>query len=359
MNLPDAFLTTCEWANASGLRSDMVISSRIRLARNLRDYPFISSSEKEERLRIWERVTESGRLMSSFRDSFIYRLSELSEIDQFFMLECHLISREMLNALEGRGVIVNQKKTVSVMVNEEDHLRMQIVLSGLNLTTAWFELNGIDDNFSKMVPFAFDTKLGYLTACPTNVGTGMRASLLMHLPGLVLTKQIRRVFNSLGQLGLTVRGLYGEGSDIKGNLFQISNQITLGRSEMDLMEELERAAQKILESETKARDVMMSNARQHIEDKIWRAYGIMSNARLISSDEVINLSSGVRLGISLGIIKDLSIQQLNELVLNSQPAHLQSIMGEEIDTSERDFFRARQIRKQLREFQQQATTGAN
>ncbi len=349
-HLKDLSNLTCDWVEGQGPVADMIISSRVRLARNLSDFVFLPATTEVQRHSIWKTIKHRCNSISTFNNAYYYTMSDLSRIEKEFLLECHLISREMTGNLNGRGVVISNDQKISIMVNEEDHLRVQIILSGLQLSNAWFTINKLDDDFSELMPYAFDKKLGYLTACPSNVGTGMRASLLMHLPALVLTKQIRKVFNSLNQLGLTVRGLYGEGSEMKGNLFQISNQITLGRSEIDLLEELERTTQQILSSEAKAREILIKEANQNVEDKIWRAYGLLRYARMISSDEVINLASGLRLGIAIGIIKDLTLKQLNELILLSQPAHLQSIIHKEVEPAERDFYRAQIIREKIENY---------
>ncbi|OQY30066.1 MAG: protein arginine kinase [Candidatus Cloacimonetes bacterium 4572_55] len=335
---------TCDWVMAKGPMADIVISSRIRLARNLAGYPFFQTAGKSQLLDIWQTVRQSSETLPHFQNAYEYKIADLSHIEREFLLERHLISRELFSTAPGRGVLISRDQKFSIMINEEDHIRVQIVLSGFRLSSAWFELNRLDDLFSERMPYAFDNNLGYLTACPTNVGTGLRASLLLHLPGLALTKQIKKVFNSFNHLGLTVRGLYGEGSEMKGNLFQISNQVTLGRSEIGLIEDLERTARHILKSERQARRALLDKAHNQIEDKIWRAYGLLCHARIISSDELINLSSGLRLGVTLGIIQDLSINELNDLLLSTQPAHLQSYFGRKINSSERNYLRAEFIR---------------
>ncbi len=351
----DLMATSCEWVNGVGPNADMIISSRIRLARNLSDYVFMPAATDAQRNTIWRLVRDSTSGLSALKEGFVVEMSELSPNERVFLLESHLMSREMTQPAPGRGVIISKDTRLSIMVNEEDHLRIQIVLSGLQIMQSWFYINQLDDQLTTRLTYSFDDKYGYLTACPTNVGTGMRASLLMHLPGLALTKQIKKVLNSLSQLGLTVRGLYGEGSEMKGNLFQISNQITLGRSEMDLLEDLEKTTQHILKSEEIAREVMMKEARQQIEDKIWRAYGILSCARMITSEEVINLSSGIRLGIALGLIKNMSYKQLNEIVLQAQPAHLQNFLGREVESIARDHLRAELIRRRIRDLERHSS----
>lgn len=336
-----------DWMANEGPRSDMVVSNRIRLARNFQDYNFQSTLSDDKRQEIWEKFKNYHTEHHEVIKSYIFKIGDLSEIEQKFLLERHLISQDILRRNKGSGVIISADETISIMVNEEDHLRLQIILSGFQLSKAWLKLSRIDDRICSFFDMAFHANLGYLTACPTNLGTGLRASLLMHLPGLVLTKQIKRVFNGLGHLGLTVRGLYGEGSDIQGNLFQISNQVTLGHTETELIENLEQIADQILESEVRARDVLMQEARHQIEDKIWRAYGTLSHARILTSEEVINLSSGIRLGIAMGIITNITFKELNELMLVSQPAHLQKRYGGILDPTERDILRAQMVREKI------------
>jgi protein arginine kinase len=233
------------------------------------------------------------------------------------------------------------------MINEEDHLRLQAMQSGLQLRDTWRIIDRIDDDMSDNLDYAFSEQYGYLTACPTNVGTGLRASVLIHLPALVLTKEIDKVIKGISQVGLTVRGFYGEGTEVIGNLFQISNQTTLGRTEEDIVDNIERCTRQIINYEEEARRTLLADARPQTEDKIWRAYGILANARVLSSHELMSLVSAVRLGASLSIIKSISIATLNNLLMLMQPAHLQKFSGKMMDANERDERRAELVRERL------------
>jgi protein arginine kinase len=233
------------------------------------------------------------------------------------------------------------------MVNEEDHLRLQAIVSGLDMESAWQNLNRADSELSSRLKFAFSEKYGYLTACPTNVGTGMRVSVLIHLPGLVLTKDIDETLKGVTQIGLSVRGFYGEGTEVLGNLFQISNHTTLGKTEEEIIETISQVIRQIIGFERRACETLLKEARTHIEDKIWRAYGILNHVRLLTSKEFMSLSSAVRLGISLGIIENISMKSLNQLMVLVQPAHLQKLHGAAMEAGERDFFRANMVREHL------------
>ena len=274
-------------------------------------------------------------------------MRELTPIDRQFLVERHLISHDLADNGRLRGLLLVPDESVSAMVNEEDHLRLQALASGFQLRSAWESVNSIDDELGQDLDYAFSEDLGYLTACPTNAGTGMRASVLIHLPSLVLTKQISRVLQGITQVGLAVRGFYGEGSQIMGNFFQISNQTTLGQSEKETVESLERVTRQIIEYEQKARDELLKEARVQIEDKIWRAYGALKHSRVITSSEVVNLSSAVRFGVALQIEGLASVRTLNELLIRTQPAHIQLAAGQELEQRERNVIRANYVRSLL------------
>jgi protein arginine kinase len=265
------------------------------------------------------------------------------------LVDRHLISSELADNGRLRGLLVLPDETVSVMVNEEDHLRLQAMASGFQLRSAWEAVNAIDDELGQDLDYAFGDELGYLTACPTNAGTGMRASVLIHLPSLVLTRQIGRVLQGITQVGLAVRGFYGEGSQIMGNFFQVSNQTTLGQSERDTIEGLDRVTRQIIEYEQRAREELVKDARVQVEDKVWRAYGALRFSRVISSQEVINLASAVRFGVSLQIEGLADVKTLNELLIRTQPAHVQLWAGRELEQRERNVLRAEYVRRLLGE----------
>ena len=336
-----------EWLRGAGPESDIVISSRIRLARNLADYPFMSRTTDQDRARI-EKDVQDCLMNSEHAGRMLYLdLERLSVIDRQLLVERHLVSREHAEGSGPRAVAIDQGERFSLMVNEEDHVRMQVMHSGLNLREAWALVNRIDDLIESKLTYAFHPKLGYLTACPTNVGTGMRVSVMLHLPALVLTRQIEKLFRSLQKISLAVRGLYGEGSQAMGDFYQISNQISLGKSEEELMKQVEDTVPTIINYERQARDHLIREAHETLHDRVSRAYGILRTAQTISSEETMHLLSSVRMGVNLGLIEGLEIPTVNELFIQTQPAHLQKLSGSELDTADRNIERARYLRRHL------------
>jgi protein arginine kinase len=337
------------WLDASGAHSDIVLSTRIRLARNVDGYAFSARARDGERLRVLSQVREAISTLPSMSEAVMYRLDELPPTSRALLHERHLVSKE-LAGLEAAhplrsGAAVFLADGLGVMVNEEDHLRLQALRSGFALQEAFSAIDKLDRDLGSRVPYSYHTEFGFLTACPTNVGTGMRGSVLIHLPGLVLTKEIGKVLASLQQMGLTYRGLYGEGSEVVGNFFQISNQTTLGRSE----EELLRVVGHVVEREEEARRVLLRDAGYIIEDKLWRAYGTLRYARSLTFDEAMNYLSGVRLAVGLKLITSLSVYTLNKLLIFSQAAHLAFAEGRVLTESETNLARARYVRKALDE----------
>ncbi|MBI2823888.1 MAG: protein arginine kinase [Planctomycetia bacterium] len=323
------------------------MSSRIRLARNLADFPFITRANAGDRAEI-ERVLRERILAIKDGGPMTYvDVNKLQGLDRQFLVERQLISREHAEAEGARGVVIAENEQVSLMINEEDHLRIQVIQSGLNLDNAWQTINRIDDLVEQQVTYAFSDKLGYLTACPTNVGTGMRVSVMLHLPALVITRQIDKLFRSLQKISLAVRGLYGEGSQAMGDFYQISNQITLGRTETDLVKQVGDVVPTIIDYERKARDFLIRESHENLHDRVSRAYGILRTAQTISSEETMHLLSSVRMGVNLGLIHDLEIPTVNKLFIYTQPAHLQKITGGELDTADRNIERARYLRRLL------------
>jgi protein arginine kinase len=335
------------WLDGSGPASDIVLSTRVRLARNLKEVPFTHRAREEQMAMVYSSVISAVRKTPALVTSTALQMRELTPLDRQFLVERHLISHDLADNGRLRGLLLVPDESVSAMVNEEDHLRLQALSSGFQLRSAWEAVNAIDDELGQDLDYAFSDDLGYLTACPTNAGTGMRASVLIHLPSLVLTKQIGRVLQGITQVGLAVRGFYGEGSQIMGNFFQISNQTTLGQSERETVESLERVTRQIIDYEQRARDELLKDARVQIEDKIWRAYGTLRHSRVISSQEVINLSSAVRFGVALQMNGLASVQTLNELLIRTQPAHIQLATGREMEQRERNVIRADYVRKLL------------
>ena len=338
-----------EWLRGSGPESDIVISSRIRLARNLADYPFIRKCTEHDRAAIETTLRERVLQIEELSDVLYVDVADLETVDRQFLVERQLISREHAESAGARGVAIDaDQEKFSLMINEEDHLRIQVMHSGLALETAWRQIDRIDDMIEQYVTYAFHERKGYLTACPTNVGTGMRVSVMLHLPALVMTRQIDKVFRSLQKISLAVRGLYGEGSQAMGDFYQISNQITLGRSETSLIEQIQDVVPMLIEYERKARDFLISESQKDLHDRVSRAYGILCTAQTISSEETMHLLSSVRMGVNLGLIHDLEIPTINKLFIHTQPAHLQKLRGVELDTADRNIERAHYLQLHLR-----------
>lgn len=348
MKLDDLAHQSSAWLRGIGPESDIVISSRIRLARNLAEFPFIRKCTDHDRSSI-ERMLH-GRFMKlqEFGELLYLDVGTLGGVDRQFLVERQLISREHAESAGTRAVAIDSQENYSLMINEEDHLRMQVIKSGLDLDAVWQQINRIDDMIEKKVTFAFHEKYGYLTACPTNVGTGMRVSVMLHLPALVMTKQIEKVFRSLQKINLAVRGLYGEGSQAMGDFYQISNQITLGRSEEDLIKQVADVVPVLIDYERRAREFLVRESQSDLHDRVSRAYGILCTAQTISSEETMHLLSSVRMGVNLGLIDDLEIPTINKLFIHTQPAHLQKIRGAELDTADRNIERAMYLRRNLR-----------
>ena len=347
MQLDDLTTNSGEWLRGSGPEADIVISSRIRLARNLADFPFVSRATSQDRARI-EKILHERIIAIAAENELLYiDLSQLEKVDRQFLVERHLISREHAEGQGARAVAIDCHEKFSLMVNEEDHLRIQVMQSGLDLGSVWDQINRIDDLIEEKVAYAFHQRLGYLTACPTNVGTGMRVSVMLHLPALVITRQIDKVFRSLQKISLAVRGLYGEGSQAMGDFYQISNQVTLGRTESELVRQVSDIVPVIIDYERQARDFLIKESHENLHDRVSRAYGILRTAQTISSEETMHLLSSVRMGVNLGLIRDLNIPTINELFLRTQPAHLQKLTGGELDTTDRNIERARFLRRYL------------
>jgi protein arginine kinase len=349
MNLDSLTHTSGEWLRGTGPESDIVISSRIRLARNLAAFPFTNRASANQKAEIEGMLRERiAKLDLEPRLSYL-NVPSLSALDRQFLVERQLISRELAAAEGPRGVALAPHETVSLMVNEEDHLRLQVMRSGFALDEAWQDIDRVDDLLEQRVSYAFSEEFGYLTACPTNVGTGMRASVMLHLPALVLTKQIEKVFRALQKINLAVRGLYGEGSRASGDFYQISNQVTLGKSETTILSEIREVIPQIINYERQARNTLVRETRQALQDRVSRAFGTLCSATMMTSEETMDLLSSVRLGINLGLLDDLTIPTVNELFIHTQPAHLQKLMGASLDGEERNAARARYLRTRLRE----------
>ncbi|MEX1258432.1 MAG: protein arginine kinase [Gemmatimonadota bacterium] len=340
------------WLDASGEHADIVLSTRIRLARNVQGFACGSRARVNDRTAVLARIRGVCPRIESLREAEVTELSGLEPRRRRILLERRLASRDLLGEsgsgpARGTAVVLPADQPVSIMVNEEDHLRLQILVSGLRLREAWRTLDALDEELGREVPYAYHHEFGFLTSCPTNVGTGLRASVLMHLPALVLTKEIGKVLQGLSQVGLTFRGLYGEGSEVVGNFFQVSNQTTLGKSEEDLVDHLDRIVRQVIQYEAHARQVLLRDAAAVTEDKIWRAYGLLRYARSLSFEEVMNLLSGVRLGASLKLLPGLRVYSLNKVMVFTQPAHLEEAAGRELSEQECDVHRAALVRRIL------------
>ncbi|HSW31666.1 MAG TPA: protein arginine kinase [Longimicrobiales bacterium] len=340
------------WLEASGAHADIVLSTRVRLARNLQGHAFGSRARANDRDAVLQRIHGCMGTSRRLCSGTLLAMSELTSRSRRILLERRLISRELLGdpdgaPAKGGAVLLSDHDPLSIMVNEEDHLRIQGLLSGLRLQDAWNVVDRMEEELGQELPYAYHHEFGFLTSCPTNVGTGLRASVLVHLPGLVLTKEIGRVLQGLGQVGLTFRGLYGEGSEVVGNFFQISNQTTLGKSEEDLVDHLDKMVRQVIQYENQARQVLLRDARAVTEDKIWRAYGLLRYARSLSFEELMNLLSGVRLGASLKLLPGLRVYTLNKIMIFTQPAHLEQAAGRDLPPAESDVHRATYVRRAL------------
>lgn len=348
MRLDDLLNHTSEWLRGTGPNSDIVISSRIRLARNLDKLVFpqwANKKQAEEALRI---IEEAIQKVDDLKGTVAFKLAEIDNLDKQFLIERHLMSPELMQKANSKAVVIDSDEIISIMINEEDHMRIQVMQSGFNIFEAWAIINKIDDALAKELSFAFMPEFGYLTACPTNTGTGMRGSVMLHLPALVMARQINRVLAAIAKLSFTTRGLYGEGTQASGNFFQISNQVSLGHKEEEIIDNINGLIRQIIDQENQAREAMLANNKAMLEDRINRSYGIIKSARIISSQEIIELLSMVRLGVDIGIIKDIDRRTVNELFIITQPAHLQKRENKKLSSQERDMKRAEIIREKLK-----------
>lgn len=354
MTLDDLVRRHGSWIE-SGSAEGPVVSSRIRLARNLDDYCFPSWAPEEENHAVWLQLSSIFEEMDIPFISF--GMMNMPELDKKILFERHLISNELAQQDDSCGVFLTPDECLSIMVNEEDHIRIQSLQPGLNLQKAWQAADHVDDLLEAKLGYAFSPKLGYLTSCPSNVGTGMRASVMLHLPGLVLMEEMAPVINGISKIGLAVRGMWGEGTEAAGNMFQVSNQITLGRRESDIIAHLEQIVHELVDHELNARQRLMEKQALLVEDHVYRAVGILSRARLMSSGEALNLLSALRLGLDLGIIDRFSSRELDTLFISIQPAHLQKLEKQALEPDARDVVRA----EMLRDFMENATqeTGNN
>ena len=348
MDLHIFLIPPAESARRKGPHDRIVMSSRVRLARNLKDAAFPGWAKKPERIRVLETIQPAIEALPEMKGSFSGTMDRLTSLEKQILVERHLISREHAAKSAGSGLVLNRDETLCFMINEEDHLRMQALCPGLQLRQAWAKIDAADSALEKKLTYAFSSELGYLTACPTNLGTGIRVSAMLHLPGLVLAEQINPIIQSVNKLGLAVRGLYGEGTEALGNVFQVSNQMTLGEAEIAIVERLEKVLAQIIEHEENARGSLLEKKPKMVYNHIGRAYGILANAHSISSKETMNLLSLMRLGVDMALFPEVDRSLVDELFILTQPAHLQKQHSEKLSAEDRDLLRADMVRERLR-----------
>ncbi len=352
MTIASLIDTPSELTDSASSKTAIVLMTRVRLARNLAGTPFPGWAGAAKRNEVLEQCREALASTPPMKRSLSIAVGELSELERQILVERHLISRELSGAKAGAGVMISRDQAVSVMINEEDHLRIQVLRAGFNLKKAWNTINELDTAIEDRLDYAFSPTLGYLTACPTNLGTGMRASAMMHLPALVISSQMEKVVRAVNQLGMVVRGLFGEGSDASGSIFQISNQTTLGESEEEIIKRLGSVLTSIIEHELNARQKLLEADAGKLFDKIGRAYGILQNSHVLSSGEAMNLLSLLRLGTDLRVFPEASRAVVDRLFIEAQPGHLQHVQKGELEAGQRDLLRAGRLRAEFANFPQ-------
>ncbi|MFC1502429.1 protein arginine kinase [bacterium] len=336
-----------DWLSGSGNDSDVIISSRVRLARNLQDIPFIDRASEDQKQAVIGDIRNAVNDVALLERSAYIDMSGLQDLDQQFFMERRLISSEFVDLQGPRGFFISNDESISLMINEEDHLRLQIIESGLSLEKAWYMLHQLDQKMSLHLKYAYSDHFGYLTACPTNVGTGIRFSVFIHLPVLTFTKKIETMFAEMIPAGIAIRGFYGEGSKVMGNFFQISNQYTLGWTEQGILDRIIPLIKRFIFEERKAREQALKTQRIHLEDKIYRDLGILTHARILPSIEFLNHLSALRMGVDLGFLPNIDRKVFNELIVFTQPAHIQKWKGKSLTELEIDTIRASLVRDKL------------
>ncbi len=342
------------WMEGGGPEVDIVLSSRVRVARNLIGHHFSCLASNEQTAVVFAKISAAAAEIDKYKDFACWQMDELSGLEKQALVEKHLISPLLATESKHGALMLRGDEAVSIMINEEDHLRFQVILPGLQLEEAWREADHYDSLLEQKLDYAFDENYGYLTACPTNVGTGLRASVMMHLPALIMTGQVNRLLGALSQVGLAVRGLYGEGSEIIGNLVQVSNQVTLGHSEEEIIGTLGGMIRQVIEQEQNARQALLDKKRAQLADKAWRSLGLLKYAQLMGSQEAIQLISDLRLGYDLGLLKKVDHKLLNELLVLIRPSCLQLLAGRELSGAERNLERPAQIKAALDRFTNKA-----
>jgi protein arginine kinase len=350
MTIASLIASPSELTDTASSKCAIVLMTRIRLARNLAGNPFPGWAREAQRETVFEACRDALGSATQMKKGLNVAVSELSDLEKQILVERHLISRELSGAKAGAGVVISKDQTMSVMINEEDHLRIQVLRAGFQLKKTWNAINELDSALEEVLDYAFSSSLGYLTACPTNLGTGMRASAMMHLPALVISNQMEKVVRAVNQLGMVVRGLFGEGSDASGSIFQISNQTTLGESEEEIIKRLGSVLNSIVEHEQNARAKLMESDAAKIFDKIGRAYGILQHSHMLSSGEAMNLLSLLRLGIDLGLFPDDSRSVIDRLFIEAQPGHIQQTSKTDLESNQRDSLRAERLRAEFAAF---------
>ncbi len=348
MKVQDLMYEKAELTHSKTPPEPIVLSTRIRLARNLENCHFPDWSKVNKRKEIFKTCSDSISKLNAFEHASILNCEDLTDIESGALVERHLISPEFAEKKDGSGVLINADQSIAIMINEEDHLRIQVLRNGYKFNATWKVIDEIDNEIDACLDYAFSPNLGYLTACPTNLGTGLRASIMMHLPGLVIVGQMEKVIRACNHLNLAVRGIYGEGSEATGSIFQISNQQTLGESETEIIRKLTGVLDTVIEQEKNARRQLVAAEQVRIFDKIGRAFGILCNGYSVNSNEAMNLLSLMRLGVDLNILQNKYRRMIDRLLIEIQPSHIQLMMGEDVDPGERDSFRAMILREKFR-----------
>jgi protein arginine kinase len=346
MNITPILEAKSELTHGTVPPGPVVLSSRIRLARNLQSFSFPGRASESVRRQILSICGGAAANLKQMQKATVLNLQDLDDLERRVLVERHLISRELSQLGAGAGVIISKDQSCSIMINEEDHLRIQVMRSGYHINRIWRTINAIDSALEEHIDYAFSDQLGYLTACPTNLGTGLRASVMLHLPGLVIANHMEQVVRALNQIGLTVRGLFGEGSDATGSIFQISNQQTLGESEETILKRLLKVLGQVIEQEENARYKLLETERSKVFDRIGRCFGILQHAHILNSAEAMNCLSLVRLAIDLGLLPEEHRILIDRLFIHSQPGHVQLLHREQIDSDRRDIARAAFIREE-------------
>jgi protein arginine kinase len=340
MKLDDLINSKGEWLKAEGPEPGIAVSTRVRIARNAQGHAYFNRASDKQRTETLNLMIAAAKKNSFMKKALFLRMKDTSNLDRIFLVERHLISREHAQDVANKGLVVEDKEIISIMLNEEDHLRLQVLKSGFDIMEAWRIVDEVDTEMSRYMAFDFSSKFGYLTACPTNTGTGLRASVMLHLSALVMTNQIDNVFDAISKLGMTMRGFYGEGTEAFGDFFQISNQVAMGHSEMDILDNLERVVRKIIDREKSTRKELLRHRKEEMRERAERSFDTLKKVSIITSSETIKLLSAVRLGVDMGFIKGINMLDINEVMLLTQPAHLQKLEGREMGPHERDMKRS-------------------